>query len=155
MIKIIRIPKELDEHAFVRLIQKYARTKNNIDVLFDRRMVSTCGSYDEIQKNNRLDKHQIKISPISCEVRGNKKVTLFLYISTLLHELRHLQQREKLGSRKFHSKEFGYNESVFNSNFYSENYSKCEIDARLYENKNIWAAFLYYNKICKMKHNMI
>ena len=113
-------------------------------------MTQTYGTYREVlNENNRHVGHEIELSLILCGSGKKKMLKIYQYISTLLHELRHLYQREKFGPKKFSSKEFDCNKNMTFEDFDSLVFSESETDARMYENKHILPAVEFYNNVCK------
>lgn len=133
----------LNAQAYIKLIETYANLKNKIIICFDKR-IKAFGQY-AFDANKKA--HIIRISP-----KENKKNTnfdenaqKFQLISTTLHELRHAMQKEDLGVT-FWSKSYNYSKQISNPNF-SEFYSQCEVDARIYESTNVLDAVDVYNNI--------
>jgi hypothetical protein len=95
--------------------------------------------------------HIIRISPSRHKYRtySDENAQKFQFISTTLHELRHASQKEDLGA-EFWSKSYSYSKQIDNPDF-SEFYSKCEVDARIYENKHVLPAVEAYNLLL---HNL-
>jgi len=141
----------LDEDGLKRIIKKYGSAlKYDVVVVFDLR-IRDFGTY-EFSSTKR--KHIIRISPIKCcynddGSRKNKSVEKYEVISALIHELRHAQQKEELG-HEFWSKKYSLRSDII-SKFASDFYSPCEVDARLYENRNILQAVELYNSLCYSK----
>lgn len=147
---VYNLPKDLEVCAFRRVIFRFCKTKKYIKICFDHRMTQTYGTYKEIiSEKNRHIGHEIKLSLPLCGSGKRKMIKIYQYISTLLHELRHLYQREKFGSKKFSSKEFDCNKNMAYDDFYSLVFSESETDARMYENKYVLPAVEYYNNVCK------
>jgi len=142
----------LDENAFVKVVKKYAKSLNhNILIVFDLRIKDYGVHYwDGVKKL-----HIIRISPTKCkfdysdgnEIRIGPVAEKYKIISAIIHELRHAQQKEELGY-KFYSEHYGNVKEITNPSV-SEWYSKCERDARIYEDTHTTRAVEYYNFCCK------
>lgn len=137
----------LSEPALLAVISKYYKSEKKLEIVFDRRIKDSYGwfVYDSDRKLNL-----IRISPAlhqyhDCDVRKPISVEAqkYKYISTILHELRHVQQLEELG-RHYYSKEYCRNSDLPDSHqaYY---YTESEVDARAYELQNILAAVEIYN----------
>jgi hypothetical protein len=139
----------LEEEALKKVVERYTKTDKEVLVIFDMR-IKDYGDYVYDEKKRR---HVIRISPAmhlyeSFEPKSRmltkegQKVRL---LATLLHECRHIQQKEELG-RTFYTIAYCRNTAIHDTRV-SEDYSECEIDARVYENKNVLAAVEYYDSL--------
>lgn len=143
MIEVRNIEKtNLNKVAFLKLLKKFAKSKKDILVSFDGRLC-TFGCYSfNIEKR----RHEIKISSKIFQF-NDPASNVYELIGTLLHEVKHLQQKEDLGTNIFESKKFGCNKRIKDQEA-SEYYSPCEIEARAFEEKNIDVAVEFYYKTC-------
>jgi hypothetical protein len=103
-------------------------------------------AFGQYKFNDEKKIHIIRISPRRHKYKtySDENAQKFQFISTTLHELRHASQKEELGTTMFWSRSYGYSKQIDNPNF-SEFYSKCEVDARIYENKHVLPAVEAYN----------
>lgn len=144
----------LDEKASIKLVKKYCKKfKNDITIIFDLR-IKDYGSYNF---DSEKKSHIIKISPKNCcfTPEGAKLdfgAEKYLLISTLLHELHHANQYEKMGYKFWNSK-FTCASEIENTAS-TEYFSQCEVEAREFENKHIIAAVAYYNR-CAPKTDVL
>jgi len=136
---------KLKYEPFAKTVKRYVRylkLKCDIFVSFDRRLSKADGYYRYDFYSRR---HKIQLNPYTTETEiAFVKWTL---ISTLLHELKHAQQIERLGFDFYTSRSFRYAQDirrVENSEYFSE----CEICARAYENQHIVRAVDFYNDCC-------
>ena len=150
----------IEEDAYFSFLEKYIRTlklKHKILIVFDLRL-KDFGSY---WWNGDIRTHIIRISPKRCQhrreenyedgwvelVRVGPASEKFQVISTTIHELFHAHQKESKGS-SFDNVSFDGVKEITNPDI-SSWYSECEIEARIYENKNIKAAVEYYDSYCE------
>jgi len=143
----------LEKKAFEKVIRKYAKLKYDILIVFDLR-IKCFGTH---AWNDKKRCHIIRISPTKCKihidednlsgVRLGPAAEKYRIISTLLHELRHAQQKEELGSRYYNEK-YDSIEEITNPQVASW-YSECERDARIFEDKNIESAVELYDLSCE------
>jgi hypothetical protein len=133
----------LDVQAYEKLIKKYCRCSKDVHVIFDKRLKSTFGNYFF---NEEKDCHEIRIS-IFANRFLEETAMIYAYVSTTLHELRHAEQKEELGNN-FDNKKYSCTEEIKSPRL-TEFFSKIEVDARIYENKNILEAVKFYNNSCK------
>lgn len=91
--------------------------------------------------------HIIRVSPRLNKAKTNGDVNAEKYqlVSTVLHELRHAQQKEELGV-EFWRKHYNNAADVIQPAF-SDFYSECEIDARTFENANVLSAVEFYTSL--------
>lgn len=91
--------------------------------------------------------HIIRISPKKNKHKtySDENAQKFQFISTTLHELKHAMQKEEFGAG-FWSKAYSSSKQINEPDF-SEFYSKCEVDARVFENENVLSAVETYNKL--------
>ncbi len=146
-VKIRGIEKTcLDEGALLAVVSKHYRSDKNLEIVFDRRIKDSYGwfAYDADRKLNL-----IRVSPIlhqyqDCDVRKpiSAEAQKYKYISTILHELRHTQQLDELGSY-YYSKEYCRNKLAEAHHAYY--YTEREVDARTYELKHVLSAVEIYN----------
>lgn len=136
----------LQDKAFKKLVKRYGKLNHKLIICFDNR-VKDCGFYWwDTNKKVHIIRISAKnnMSPYGNQLEaGAQKYNL---ISTLLHELRHAQQKEEQGVN-FWSGKYFYSKDIENleiSNFYSI----CEIDARAFENKNLLSAIQLYDSSC-------
>ena len=115
---IERTPLKLE--PYVKFIKKYVTTKRPIVIVFDRRFTKDFGNYTFDGK-----KHVIRISTLL--------IQLYEYITTTLHELKHLQQWQ-----------------IEKSAFWAESrVLRKEAEAREYEMKHVFFALDYYEEMAK------
>lgn len=140
----------LDEKATLELVKKYCKLKKDVYISFSTHL-KDYGYYQWDKKNKR---HTIFINYENCKkdfLRKSKQeydtdIQLHLLIGTILHELRHAQQKEKL---KYKFKDDKYTCTVYIEDFsYSEYFSRCETDARVYENRHLNNAIELYHSYC-------
>ena len=84
----------LDKSGLIAVVAKYAKhlkLQKNIDIVFDKRLAKVIG-YHSFNADKQC--HQIQISPALDDNECNAAFK-FRIISTILHELRHAQQREQ------------------------------------------------------------
>jgi hypothetical protein len=140
----------LEKEPLKKTIQKFAKVlKQDILVVFDLR-IKGFGSHTWDGEDRR---HIIRVSPIRCkfhqdeskgeEVRLGPAAEKYRLVSTILHEIRHAQQKEKLGY-KFYHEHYETVEEITNPHV-STWFSECERDARIYEDKNIEDAIDFYD----------
>lgn len=135
------------EGPLINLIRKYAKTEKNILIVFDKR-IKDCGTY---MYNGDKKRHEIRISPeqqnkIFAQASPSpEEVEKYCIISTILHEIRHLQQWEERGV-SFWNKDFSTNQEIQDKSI-SVEFSQCELDAKTYENEKLLDAVKYYNSI--------
>lgn len=128
-----------------KLIYKYARSlklKKDVVVVFDKRVTKQAG-YHHLDLETQ--KHIIQIAP-KCEGYNDKVVLKYALISYILHELKHAQQREVHGYQYWNnSREFAFIPQIQHTAL-SQYYSKCEAEARTYQNKHMHNAVDFYDK---------
>jgi len=88
--------------------------------------------------------HTIQIST-KVNLDADKGVEKYQHIGTLLHELKHAQQQEAIGSNVFWSNKHRKAAEIKNT-INSEHFSECELGARAYEAQNTAKAVELYNK---------
>jgi len=136
----------LQESAYIKLIKKYAsKLEYDILIVFDLR-IKDYGNYIFDSKKKL---HSIKISPNKCGftdegVKLDDGAEKYHLISTTIHEIYHALQYEELG-REFWNKKYGCATEITHPDT-ADFFSKCEIDARAYENKNLLQAVEYYSR---------
>lgn len=145
----------LERDAYIKTVQKYANDlKYDVSIVFDKRLVN----YGTHMFIPRKKIHIIRLSPKKNKTAKKSHLTVetvrigcvgekFNLIASTIHELKHAQQSEKLGE-KFWDENWGYVSEIKNPEI-SEWYSECEIEARIYENKNIRSAVKLYDSYCK------
>lgn len=145
----------LEKKAYNALLQKYTKgLKYNLQIVFDNRIVSMGHHYFD----NKKKIHIIRISPKKNKYSTRDSLGIDIYklspatekynlIGVTLHEIKHAKQFEEMGS-KFHSKNFTLTKEIRDPE-YSNWYSRCELEARTFESKNLLAAIEYYNNSCK------
>jgi tRNA A37 threonylcarbamoyladenosine modification protein TsaB len=121
---IERVP--LKENALKKLIKRYARTKNKILVVFDKRFKNVYGQYFW---DSRKKVHNIQIAVKKFD---SVETTIKELIGTIMHEIRHLNQKVHWG-RKFYIARYD---------------SECEADAMNYEQRYSDNAIRFYKKNC-------
>lgn len=136
----------LDELAYRKLIERYSlQLQYDILIVFDMRIKNYYGDY-EFNSDKKI--HNIAISLNRCkyedEVRVDEGGEKYNLISTTIHELYHAKQYEKLGSKLFCKP----CKDIKNKELASL-YSDCEIEARVFENKNLLEAVQYYDACVK------
>lgn len=147
MITIQKIERtNLNEEALVKVIKKFSKPKKDLRLTFDAR-ISDFGSYTY---NSKKKRHEIKISSKVFQF-GALSSRPYELIGTILHELKHLQQQEDLGTNTFFSEKYTFNKCIKNEAA-SAYYSIGEIEARLFEEKNLLAAVDFY---CKNLENVL
>lgn len=143
MIEIRNIEKtKLNKEAFISLVEKYSNTEKDILIFFDAR-ISDCGQY---VYNSKKKRHEIKISPTKLMFNDAASQT-YEFTATLLHELKHLQQQEELGTNTLFSKRLSCNPKIKNQEG-SDYFSSREIDARIFEELKLTEATEFYWKKC-------
>lgn len=130
----------LREYSLAKLVKKFSKSEKDISITFDAR-ISDFGSYIY---NGEKQRHEIKISSKTFQFNDPSSKTYEL-IGTILHELKHVQQQEDLGTRSFFSEKFALNKCIKNEAA-ATYYSLCEVEARLFEEKNVLSAVEYYWK---------
>lgn len=138
----------VDRLALEKVIKKFSKVKNNVVVSFDNR-ISDYGQYFFEPKKKA---HTIKISPRKNILDTNGSLlssesSKYQIISTLLHEMRHAQQKESVGS-VFNRFSYYFNKRI-KETYFSYFFSECELDARKYEVTHINSAIKMYNKYAK------
>ena len=154
----------LDEAAYRKLVEKYSsRLKHKVCITFDSRVTDCFGLYIFDNKNKI---HIIKISPKKCcfnekrsriakvsskkyrfdvkNIKLDRNAQKYNIVSTTIHELYHAWQKEKEG-KKFYNNEFGDASNVRNTEL-RRLYSRCEVETRMYENKNLMKAIKFYDE---------
>lgn len=135
----------LDFFALKKLLEKYIKSlhlKNNISLVFDKRLTGPTGAYHYYFKRNKS--HVIRVWPE--DKCSGSDAEVYVLISYILHELKHAEQVEKHGYRRYaRGKGFAFNPKIKDKTW-SAYYSQCEIEARVYENKNLQEAVEFYNK---------
>jgi len=136
----------LKEKPFIKLIKKYAKTKSNILVVFDKRYKNYGGfswnpkkKINEIRLGIKANKYSNENTKLSC---NSEK---YNFISTILHEIKHMNQREELG-KKFWDKNYYTNKDLKNAHL-SVEFSKCELEAKEFEAKNVLQSVKYYDSL--------
>jgi len=140
----------LELKAFKELVKKYCKTDKKLLIVFDERIVD-CGYY---VYDSEKKMHIIRISPDNIYSifdskieKAEKQVDKYCLISTTLHELKHLSQRDELGVSFWNKGNFS-NKEIKDSQM-SEQFSKCELEARAFESENVLEAVEYYNSFLK------
>ena len=138
----------LKEQPLLAVIKKHFKSNKKLEVIFNNKNKDCYGVFE----TNALKKvHRITISIIlhqfeGCDIRKpiDKEYQKYCYISTVLHELRHLQCEEKMG-QKYNNKKYSENIKLNNSHarYY---FSPREIEARIYEHKHILSAIKIYDE---------
>jgi len=138
----------LDKEAYVRLVRHYVDSKRDILIVFDGRYVD-CGAY---RLNLTKDRHEIRIGikssqyvSTACRKKVSHEAAIYNYICTTLHEIKHLIQSEHSGS-VFIKDDFGINPEIKEPVLAIE-YSKCELEAREFECRNLLQAVEFYDKV--------
>ena len=137
----------LKADALKEVIVKFYSSEKDLEIVFDKRIKDSYGwyFYDEARHVNL-----IRVSPLlhqfhDCDVR--KPITAetqkYTYISTILHELRHAQQRDEWG-KSFYSKEYCRNKNLIDS-YAAYHFTEIEIDACIYELQHVLEAVKIYN----------
>jgi len=150
-IKIKNIDRTfLDKDSFLRLIRKYSKLTKDLDLSFDARLTSVLGNY---RYDDDKKRHIIKLSLINCKYSNKAELSKagekYNFISTLLHELKHAQQKEEM--RQNFWKDKNCKNAEIQEESLSTEYSTVEIQARIHENKNILEAVEYYNECLKKR----
>ena len=144
MIKIKNINRTpLEEKALIKLIESFCNVKKDIFLRFDGRI----GSYGLYVYNAKKQRHDITISNKMFQFK-NKKARIYELIGTILHEVKHAQQQEKVGSKTFTSRGFGYNVDFEIAAEPADYFSAREIEARVFENEVLLSAIIFYWKNC-------
>ena len=137
----------LQEEAYRKLLKKYS-TNFTYDtvIVFDLR-IKDYGQYI-FDQENRV--HLIRVSPAKCGfteegIKLDESAEKYNLIATTIHELFHARQKEELGS-KFWNKSYSCASQITNQDF-AAFYSECELEARVYENKNLAQAVQYYDSV--------
>lgn len=113
---------------------------NSVSVIFDNRIKVYAVYYGCSNKT-----HLIRVSPNNNTILGDLNASLHVYLGTIIHELKHAIQSEQLGERAYNALNFRSAVTIKNSK-YSDFYSVCEVEARLYELKHVLKAVKVYNK---------
>lgn len=136
---------ELSEGAYLRLVEHFCqelKLKKDVSISFDDRL--TC--YGLSYFDNAKDRHIVRISPKKNKEAGSDfEAKKWDFISTTIHELRHLYQHEVQKSSKKSNRHTSKIKNEKSKTWYSED----EIDARLYEDQNIYDAVKIYDLACK------
>ena len=141
----------LKESAFLSVLKKYIKElklERDISVVFDKR-IKGFGSYSYSLKTQS---HIIRINPKNREEQENgragpwEEADKFNIIATVLHEMYHAHQYEVRGTSYYNSSFEGVRK-ITNPGW-SEWYSHRELEARIFEYKNIREAVRYYNSRC-------
>jgi len=137
----------LTEEAFYEVVYSYIKSlkiENDVRIVFDLRIIDFGFHIWEPESNQ----HIIRISPTKCQQERGVKLhstsEKYRVISTLLHELKHAQQKEKLGWHKYFSEGYRNVKGIKNTTI-SNWYSECERDARMFEDKHIEEAVEIYD----------
>ena len=145
MIEIRNIDKTpLNKVGLIKLIRRYAKGKKDILLSFDGR-ISCFGDYNY---NSEKKRHEIRVSTKVSQFKQDPAAKIYDLISTILHELKHLQQQEEVGTKTFYSKHFSYNTDIKLEEA-SDYFSVREAEARTFEEKNLLDAVNFYWKSCK------
>lgn len=120
-----KIRHRVNKEALREVVKHYAKTKQNILVVFDKRLSAHRGLYSFNTKK--------KLHIIQLGYHNESQYVLKDVISTTLHEVKHLNQKMKMG-RSF---------------YYNKNEKSIEDEARDYEEKYMDVAFSYYKKMLK------
>lgn len=141
MIEIKNIEKtKLKEYALLKTIEKFSNIKKNIRIIFTNRL-TYYGRYTYLCKEK---KHQIEISTTVFQY-ADRNARIYEMIGSILHELKHAEQQEKMGSPKMMSKQYHKNNRIKNSGA-ADFFSICESEARIAEEINLMPATDYYWK---------
>ncbi len=139
----------LQEKPLLAVIKKHLRSEKDLDIVFDRRLRDCMGWYwyDETRRT-----HLIKVSPVVHEYHDfdvrkplDNESRKYKFVSTILHELRHIQQKEELG-KSYYNKNYCKNKNL-TSAFPAYFYAEAELDARAYELQNISEAMEIYKSL--------
>lgn len=142
-IEIRNIKKtKLNQSSLVKVIEKYSNLHKKVRLIFTSRL-NYCGRYTYISKQKT---HQIELSVVAYQF-ADQVARIYEIIGSLLHELRHAEQQEKLGGAKMMSKQFHGNSRIKASGA-SDFFSICESEARIAEETNLMSAVDYYWKNC-------
>ena len=140
-IKIKNIKKtKLNERVLLKTIKKFSNLKKDILLIFTDRL-TYYGKYTYVSKKKI---HQIEISTIVFRY-AESTARIYEMIGSILHELKHAEQQEKLGFLKMMSNSFHKNCRIKGSGA-SEFFSVCESEARIAEEVNLMPAAEYYWK---------
>ena len=124
----------------MKLVKKFSKSEKDIVLIFDNRIASA-GVYEYNCKKKR---HEIRVSSKDLEF-DDPQAKVYELISTILHELKHLQQQENLGANTFESEKFAMNKCIKNPEA-AAYFSDREIEARIFEEKNVLSAVEFYCK---------
>lgn len=142
-IEIKNIEKtKLKRYPLLKTIEKFSGLKKDIRLVFTSRL-SYYGRYTYISKEKI---HKIEISTIIFQY-AEKNARIYEMIGSILHELKHAEQQEVLGSMKMMSVKFHKNKKIKGSEA-SDFFSICENEARIAEEINLMPAVDYYWKCC-------
>jgi len=150
MITVRHIEKTcLESEPFFKLCKKHAsKLEKDLLIVFDLRI----GCYGTHWFDSKKQLHIIRISPEKCRHYRDEKGVIkkldleaekYNIISTVVHEIRHAQQKEEMGI-SYWNKKCHYAEEIRNPG-YKSYYSEIEADARTYENKYVLSAVEFYN----------
>jgi hypothetical protein len=147
----------LEYKPFYALVKKYSKDlKNNIRIVFDKRIVSM-GTYIYDYKNKihiikispEKNRYHTRLNPIYKTIKLDLAAEKYNLIGTVLHEIKHALQLQSMGSL-YERYNFNYIKEISNQEI-SEWYSECEIEARIFESRNLHNAIEYYNRNLKVK----
>lgn len=144
MIEIKNIEKtRLNKKALLKIIKKYSNSKKDILLVFDGRL----GIFGYYKYNSKKHRHEIKISTRTHQFK-DRMSRVYEMIGTVLHELKHLQQHESVGSVAFMGDKLSRNERI-KSMEGADYFSVRECEARTFEEKNVLPATDFYWKCLK------
>ena len=155
MIVISGIEKTpLDKNALEKVVKKYIGYKNrnkNISIFF----VNNISDYGNYVFHNR--RHIIKISASHHKHENgdfnnikklNERCQTYEFLSTILHEIKHVLQRIEIGGKSVNDS-FILNNHLKPIKSLCKHYSKCELGARMFEAMHILEAVAIYERTVK------
>lgn len=144
MIEIKNIEKtKFNKKALLKTIEKYSNNKKKLLIIFDGRL----GIFGYYRYNSKKQRHEIKISTRPHQFKDRTSRT-YEMIGTVLHELKHLQQQERVGSVAFMGDKLSRNERIRSAEG-ADYFSVRECEARTFEEKNVLPAADFYWKCLK------
>ncbi len=132
----------LNTDALLRIIKTYTNLLLPVVVSFDRQ-INDHGTHVALERPNGQEYHYIRISVRMTEHLDDRSQAFDL-ISTLLHELQHADQWERLGPEAYEDPSFACagTPNARTDDFYSSR----EIQARTFENANLAGAMQCYEQ---------
>lgn len=133
---------KLNKQALIKVIKRFYKLRKNVRLVF-KRSLSCCGLYTYLSKQKT---HRVEVSTTSYKF-SDRNARIYEMIGTILHELKHAEQQERLGIAKMMGSKFHGNHRI-KSYWASDFFSICENEARIAEETNLMSAVDYYWKNC-------